>query len=45
MRMYICIRLICTLMNEINTEKQYMHQKLVNEIENKLTDLWEAREK
>ena len=37
--MCICIQLTCTPMNEMNIEKQYMHQKLVNGIENRLKDL------
>ena len=39
MRMCICIRLTCTPMSEMNIEKQYLHQKLVNGTENMLKDL------
>ena len=37
--MCICIRLTCIPTSEMNIEKQYMHQKLVNETENRLKDL------
>ena len=39
MRMCICIRLTRTPMNKMNIEKQYVHQKSVNGIENRLQDL------
>ena len=39
MRMGICIRLTCILMSEMNIEKQYVHQKLVNGTEIRLQDL------
>ena len=39
MRMCICIRLTCTPMSEMNIEKQNVHSRLVNGIENRLKDL------
>ena len=39
MGMCICIQLTCTPMSEMNIEKQYVHQKLVNETEIRLQDL------
>ena len=39
MRICICIRLTCTSMSEMNIEKQYVNQKLVNETEIRLQDL------
>ena len=37
--MCICIWLTCTSMSEMNIENQYVHQKLMNETENRLKDL------
>ena len=37
--MCICIQLTCTLMSEMNIEKQNVHQKLANGTKNMLKDL------
>ena len=37
--MCICIRLTCNPISEMNIEKQYVHQKLMNRTKNRLKDL------